>query len=295
MKRSKTIESFKTKKRKVSEMKKITPIIKLFFPFVLFSFLFLILDPMKCSAKDQGFFINKNKNKQLTIDSTPITVFSTKDKIIYPGSQGGSKFVIKNNTQESIHYELVLTTSSSENIILPLKYVLSSNGNDWTVTADAPAKAGQSLSIEQVILPSKSEEYTLLWQWENNDERDQEIQALTLDKSLYENLHFKLIVEENDAPISSTSSDSSDTTTSSSDFSSTKNDGTSETTETTSNNQNDSSHDSSQGSAVNPSSSDKTTKVLPHMGELISDAFYPIIILLMATAAYLWYRKRQDS
>jgi hypothetical protein len=292
-------------------MKKIILSIKLFFPFILFSFLFLILAPMEGSAKDQGFFIGKNQNNQLLIDSTPITIFSTKDKIIYPGSQGSSKFIVKNNNQETIHYELILTTSSSKNITLPLKYVLSSNGNDWPVAADASAKAGQSLSIEQVILPGKTEEYTLSWQWESNDTRDQKIQALTLDKALYESLHFKLIVEESNAPIPSTDSSSSsnvttttnDTTTSPSNSSSTTSDGisgASETNESTANNQNDSSRDSSQaGSVTNPSSTNKTTfikaKVLPLMGEIVSDLFHPLVIFLIAAAGYLWFRKRQGS
>lgn len=292
-------------------MKKIILSIKLFFPFILFSFLFLILAPMEGSAKDQGFFIGKNQNNQLSIDSTPITIFSTKDKIIYPGSQGSSKFIVKNNNQETIHYELILTTSSSKNITLPLKYVLSSNGNDWPVAADASVKAGQSLSIEQVILPGKTEEYTLSWQWESNDTQDQKIQALTLDKALYESFHFKLIVEESNAPIPSTDSSSSsnvttttnDTTTSPSNSSSTTSDGisgASETNESTANNQNDSSRDSSQaGSVTNPSSTNKTTfikaKVLPLMGEIVSDVFHPLVILLIAAAGYLWFRKRQDS
>ncbi|MTD41523.1 hypothetical protein GIX45_23450 [Erwinia sp. CPCC 100877] len=250
-------------------MKKNECSMAIFFLFFFISlFFFLFPDSTECLAADQGFFINQNQKQQLIIEAVPITVFTNEDKIIYPGNYGSSKFVVQNNNKESVNYELIVATFSSEDIFLPLQFTLKAKNKEWFLPVSETNDSKRELSIKRTILPSESEEFILSWQWLNDDLHDQQIQKIVVNKELTGIFSFKLIAERNKKDQAESENSNKKELTNRSDL----------TTD---------SHQQVSQDSVKP---DKQ-RIFPRLGEYVYDPF-AIILCILLFSCY-WFRKRQ--
>lgn len=119
--------------------------------------------------KDKDFTVsdnNVNWNSTEKIDIFKNSYFNNQNKIA-PGISSTYNFVVKNNTDYTLSYQIKITEINNYNI--NMKYRLKKN-NEYIIGAnDIWVYPSEIILTDQIIKSSNNDTYTLEWKWFDSD------------------------------------------------------------------------------------------------------------------------------